>query len=438
MVAFGFSSRVIVMVVFLCSVGIAFSFAGARNAPNVILISLDTLRADHLSCYGYKEIKTPFIDSLAAEGILFERAYSHATYTLPSHVSLFTSLLPWEHQIFDVTTRVPLSQFPLTLAESYQKAGYTTVGFTGGGLVESDYGFNKGFDAYEVAGYPDEAIRWIKEEAVPKSSSEKKPFFLFLHTYETSKLFTLRSQLHYECSCGEKFIQTLPVLYDISVSSVDAHTGKILEALKTAGLEDSTIVVVTSDHGESFCEKHNDGLVDAYTHNIPPYQEQIHVPLIIRIPPGLDPHIKLSRRINDVVGLIDIAPTLLELSGIEVPKQFHGTSLVPLLRAGKLEDRPMFAENIAYDVQVLSILYRNKKYIFYPATKAEEYYDLDADPFERKNIANTGGKVVLNLRALLVNSAKKDGWRRLRYREKDKSPIDTDAIQHLKSLGYLK
>ncbi len=436
-----FPCRIAVSAIFLCFSGINLSFAAARIKLNIIIICLDTLRADHLSCYGYKEVETPVIDSFANKGVLFEKAYSHETYTLPSHASLFTSLLPWTHQINDIEKAVPRSQFPLTLAECYQKEGYETVAFTGGGLVAGEYGFSKGFESYEQDEYRvpphsfESAKKWMMKRGALTAFPGVKPFFLFYHTYEMSKLGRYKAEFGINCSSADKFVRILPNLYDNSLRWVDAEVDEILQILKGTGLDASTIVVIISDHGESFCEVHNNGRYIAFAHGHPPYQEQIHVPLIIRVPPGLDPHIRPSRRIKNVVGLIDVAPTLLDLCGIKVPKEFHGISLAPLLKGMELAGRPL----IASGETAITILYKNKKYFhFEHAPKLDEYYDLDSDPLERKNIANTGGNAISELKSLLFENAQRGGWGSQRYQEKDKIKIKSESINLLKSLGYLK
>jgi arylsulfatase A-like enzyme len=307
----------------------------ASGRTSVILISLDTLRADRLGIHGRREARTPVLDALAAAGVRYERAYSASTWTRPSHQSLLYGIQPralpgtafhevppegWKFDTFE------------SVAEAFRRAGYLTAAFTGGGFVAANLGLGRGFDTYfmyaggskqpgtcdparfDGAEVFSRATRWLRRRA-------GAPFFLFVHTYEPHDRcpVTPARKQHFkpwtDVSPAER--QALIDYYDDVVARTDDLVGTLLRELDTLGLADSTIVAVTSDHGEGLGEH------DVYGHgcDLPPYEWVSHVPLIVRLPT------RRSARIDTPVSNIDLAPTLLRLADVPIPRTMHGSVL---------------------------------------------------------------------------------------------------------------
>jgi arylsulfatase A-like enzyme len=310
---------------------------GACPNCNVILISLDTVRADHLGAYGNGKKVSPNFDRLAKKSVLFERAVSQTAWTLPGHGSMMTGLYPKrlgvEH--YPPTRRLP--EVPM-LAEQFKAAGYATAAFTGGGFVSDHWGFDRGFDIYSSDGRRfehniDEAMSWLR------NNSERK-FFLFLHGYdahrpyystaEDKKAVGLGAKRAKELSgfCGRENRQAPPPaqlevikkFYDASIRHGDVAFGQYLETFEELGLMENTVILVTSDHGEEFFEHGNCDHVRFL------YQEVVGVPYLIYVP-GMTP--KGDRTSEIVPASISVAPTLLELAGIE--HNMPGPSVVPVL-----------------------------------------------------------------------------------------------------------
>lgn len=332
--------------------------AAQERPPNVILVSIDTLRADHLSLYGYERSTSPHIDAWArAGGAVFENVVAAAPWTLPSHVSIFSGLDALRHGV-NQNRAAPVSM--TLLGEVMRSAGYATLAVTGGGFVHPQFGFGQGFDRYWSFG-----IRMGSEEEIAEEVAEacdvveryaKRPFFLFFHTYEVHNPFRPRQPYFSEFSTfpgdatvdvtglpqsaddGFQEHRTLVILrsgqepepigantdlavdlYDAGIAYTDSMLARVLRRLEHLGIEDRTVVVVTSDHGELFGE-HGE-----FNH-VSLYDENLMVPLIV-----VDPRRSRPQRITDQVRLIDVMPTVLDLVGVEAPEGLDGVSLVPLL-----------------------------------------------------------------------------------------------------------
>ncbi len=444
-----------VLMAFPCASAPSPALAAPLRKPNVILISLDTLRSDRLSCYGYEAIKTSAVDSLASEGILFENAYAHATYTLPSHVTLFTSLYPLTHQVTNDSVSIVPSKLPLSMVELFKKNGYRTAAFTAGGFIHSVYGYAKGFDRYDEVYKPGEPFpigeikQWLEEGARELSSADR-PVFVFLHTYEINQAIgnMIRKNRGKNCASDERLAENMSMEYDAGITRTDRSLGDLIQTLKDFGLYETSIILLFSDHGESFCAQHGNNSAPFSSHANTPYEEQIRVPMIFKLPtsPALN-LVPTGSRVPDAAGLIDVAPTLLDLCGIAIPRQFQGRSLTPLLRGEALEDRPIFASRANYfpgpptpvrGREVIAILRQKKKYIHHlHAPELDEFYDLLIDPLERTNLIESRKEEARDLFKELKRFAVRAGWYKARYKRKDKRPIESDLIRSLRTLGYL-
>lgn len=319
--------------------------AGARRF-NVVLVSIDTLRADHLGCYGYEKATSPTLDALCAESVVFTQAIAQAPSTLHSHASLLTSRIPHHHRA-SWAARTPLAAEAVTLAEVLSAAGYATAAFTGGGQMDRVFGLDQGFDLYQQPGTPRfagtvrEALPWLDEHA-------REPFFLFLHSYETHhpyepepkyleavghdydgplpdviSLDLLRRVNSGDLALDEADLAHVVATYDAEIRSMDDGLALLLERLRQLGALDRTLLVFTSDHGEEFGEH---GTVGWHSHTL--YDELLHVPLVVRFPRAGFAGTRIDRQVRS----LDIAPTVVAALGLDAPAAFQGIDLGALLR----------------------------------------------------------------------------------------------------------
>jgi len=360
--------------------------------PNLVLISIDTLRSDHLSLYGYERQTSPAIDEWArSRAVVFENAIASSPWTLPSHISIFTGQNPQRH---GVNYGLPAPSSTIFLAEILREAGYSTSAVTGGGFIHPNYGFVQGFDNYGYfannRGSGEEIESGIERALALLERHSERPFFLFFHTYEVHNPFRPRQPHLGELSgrdtaavadveilplsaadgfrthrrliqAGDKLpdlseaeIQELAVdLYDSQIAYTDTIVARLFAKLEELGIDGRTIVVLTSDHGELFGEH---GEVSHYS----VYEENLAIPLVIAAPgKGWE-----GRRIAEQVSSVDIMPTVLDLLSLPVSPGIDGASLVPAIegheRGGHLAWS--YAANSSYG---LSIRYRNRlKYVF--------------------------------------------------------------------------
>lgn len=357
--------------------------AGPRDIQRVILISLDTLRADHLGCYGYSRETSPNLDALAAESIVFNHALSPMPATLPAHSSMMTGTNPYYHQVHD-NVNSPLAASNTTLAEILKENGFVTGAIIGAYVLDRQFGLDQGFDTYddaidtsqqvsELCPFSNErpadevtrrAGQWLEEHQVARS-------FLFLHYYDPHFPYVWHEGTPF------KFPSLMPSFkdcYDSEIAYTDHWVGQFIDRLKQMGLYDSSLIIVVGDHGESLGD-HKEG-----AHGFFVYHSSIHVPLIIKLP-GLATPV----RINNVVGLIDIVPTVCQLLGIEPPTEVEGKSLLGDIRQDR--DRAVYCESLtptAYNGQsLLGLVTERYKYIH---TTRAELYDLCDDPGETEDI----------------------------------------------------
>jgi arylsulfatase len=428
-----------------------------KELPNVVLISIDTLRPDYVGAFSQND-DTPAIDSLANDGTVFTHALASATWTLPSHLSVMCSLYPDFHGMNDVENSVQTLPF-LTLAESLQENGYQTAAFTEGGLVSARYGFASGFNKYiEYAGKDNEnaaavtftrASKWI-------GAHQDERFFVFVHTYEAHDyVYPNRHQRIYadknyngifarnevlpilskmrgvepEVKVNSEDKAYLQDLYRGAVEVTDTELGKFLEFLRTTGVYDEALVVLMSDHGEAFGEVHDGGFVN-WHHGGDPYMELSHVPLIIKLP--AQSRIGRKVRINDTVSLLDIAPTVLEACNLPVPEQFQGTSLL-----NTIQSKPSAGTRNLFSVKYRSsvaLYFGNMLYIHYRlARRNDELYDLERDPQQHENLVETGRGTEM-LKTIEEHIQKASEYGNADYK---KVRIDEEFQEHLKALGYL-
>jgi arylsulfatase A-like enzyme len=442
-----------------------------EKTTNVILISIDTLRADHLGCYGYERDTSPRIDRLAEDSVMFLNTYASSPWTLPSHVSLLTSLHGVHHQVYYDDESMDPSL--VTLADMMRQDHFYCAAFTGGGFVSSVYGFSKGFGSYsDDAGSPfrqDSAEHLFRLVSGWLDRQKGKDFFLFLHTYQTHNPYAcpfpyktmfleeeakwrhidLKSHLGGNSglfkSLSEEDHRNIVALYDGEIRYTDEKlVGPLIQKLKDMGLYDQTLIVFTSDHGEEFYEHHGWG----HGHSL--YDESLKVPLIIKFP---DSRFK-GRRINDIVSLVDIFPTVLEETGIDYStRDIDGQSLFPLITGKEKGDRTFLADiasnvlgshipqriarNRGREKLILSKQYSPEDLSFFVSPPYDlgpvELYDLALDPEERQNIADErsqlANQIIQNIDAI---------YKDVKKRKTRKLEMDEELKKQLKALGYIR
>jgi arylsulfatase A-like enzyme/Flp pilus assembly protein TadD len=380
-------------------------------SANLLLVSVDTLRADHLSCYG-GDTPTPGFDRFAREGVLFENAVSVAPTTLPAHTSLLTGVFPIEHRVHD-NVGFRLGDDLPTLASTLSAAGYRTGGFVGAFVLNRKFGLARGFDVYsdetpetdrglrerrgdEVLG---EAMAWI-------GSDRSRPFFAFVHFFDPHRPYNPPPP-----HAGD---------YRGEVAYVDSLLLRLHDFLDRTGLRDSTIVAVTADHGESLGEHGED------THGFFVYQSTLHVPLLVRAP-GIRP----GQRASALVRTIDVAPTLLDLLRVPRPASFRGSSFVST--AGQVEAPQVeaysetFVPRLQYGWSELRALRQgNWKLILAPRS---ELYDLGSDPGETRNLFDDESDVAADHSTRLEEMT--------RGQSVLPGSLDRETRGSLQALGYL-
>ena len=393
------------------------SCSSEERRPNVLLISIDTLRPDHLGSYGYERNTSPRIDQLAREGVLFENHISSSSWTLPAHAALFTGMADSVHGCVSATETSLAPGFD-TLAERFQSAGWATGGFFSGPYLHPAFGLGQGFDAYtDCMSYAQtiegrEREEWAMSEDVMRAShrdvtnpavykathdwiegAKDRPFFAFVHLWDVHFDFippapydTLFDPDYEGDITGDNFFfderinsdlperdkQHLEALYDGEIRWTDDHVGKLLDDLDAWGLAENTIVVVTSDHGTEFFEH------GGKAHRTTLYDELIRIPLIMRYPD----HLPAGSAISEQTRLIDVGPTLCELAGIG-SGNVMGSSLVQLARTGEADfDRVAVSELFSVGKQLRSSRTPEDKFIDDIGRNTYYWFDLENDAAE--------------------------------------------------------
>lgn len=435
----------------------ALGLAACRpEAPprNLVFISLDTVRADHLSLYGYGRPTSPILERLAGQSVVFANAFTQQTNTNPSHASMFTGLYPHVHG--NETNFQALPKERITLAQILARQGFRTAGFISGVALQKYTGLDRGFELYrdEMGGWrrdgrtaTEEAIEWLR--ALPP----RQRFFLFLHLYDAHGPYRIPSgrrvlfksadpgalltdvpEYQRQKEGGEPLRHLHPYVdrYDTQIRYLDTLIGELLAHLDPA----TTAVVVISDHGETLGERYH-----VLDHGAQVFDEQIRIPLLMRVP-GRAP-----RRVEALVETVDLLPTLLDLLHIPLPAavRLQGYSLAPLLAGSRRSLRSMVfsgarAESSwyeGYDLdpkrRIFTVRSSRWKLITYPGVRQDyfELYDLRRDPGERRNLAAERPEVRRALAAALAR------WREGRGPFRPEVDLPDDLRRKLEQLGYV-
>ena len=394
---------------------------------NVLLISIDTCRADYLSCYDYGRETTANIDAVAAEAVLFENVISPVPISLPAHCTMLTGVNPPYHGIHD-NSQYQLAPFHTTLAEIAGSHGLATGAVVGAVVLNNQFGLNQGFDTYDdrfenefsPIDIPERRADEVSRHAIDwLDRHQSEPFFLFVHYYDPHQTYDPPQPYK------SRFAGDDRSLYAGEIAYTDEHVGRLIDRLKQLSLYDSTLIIITSDHGEMLGE-HKES-----AHTFFVYQSAIKVPLIIRVPGREQP-----RRINGLVGLVDIVPTVCGLMAMDAPPQVHGLDLSEELGAAQApqRDRRLYCESLTptkYDgAALLGIVTDRWKYIH---TTRPELYDLRADPLEEHNRIADRPDDARPLHDQLQQYLNQ--W----HRDDDASrlPLDQATIDQLGALGYV-
>ncbi|MBI2838709.1 MAG: sulfatase [Acidobacteria bacterium] len=434
----------------VCTGGCSRCGTGGTGPPSVLLISVDTLRPDHLSAYGYNRRTSPNIDRLASDGILFLNAISTTSWTLPAHVSMLTSLYPDVHGV--IRGRERLSENAILCSEYLKEAGYRTYGVVSGPFLNNRYGYNQGFDVYD-----DMTVSFQSKKQASRGSTSPYvhrraveildghantgPFFLFLHYWDPHYDYAppspyddmydpeysgdfegedLARNERLRPDMNRRDLDHLIALYDGEIAYTDEHIGKILTRLREQGLYDRMLIILTSDHGEEFFEHGNFG------HRKSLFGETLRVPLIVKLPRGQ----LAGRRVSSTAGIIDILPTILDVAHLTPRGGIHGRSLLGV-PAEPREETSYYADlfgsmKCAQSGPWKLIKNRGPGYLL---------YHLPRDPGEKHDLQGEAPQELARARAELSRWLEETSIERRHFRTR-KIEHDRATEEMLESLGY--
>ncbi|MBN1654927.1 MAG: sulfatase [Deltaproteobacteria bacterium] len=442
--------------------------AAAGDQPNLILISIDTLRRDRLGVYGYEKATSPVIDRLAAESVVFDTAISAQTNTAPSHATIFTGLFPGSHGILRNGMR--LKEKVPTMASILKEEGYATGGFISGWTLTPHTDLQRGFDEYNAAfsgSRREGEITWALAKRWLRDKGEgEKPFFLFLHLFEPHFPYVPPAQyalrflpeqsrleapderdnlpgLKIKLKLEPKEEREYEARYNGEVLFSDIIVERLLNELKRTRIQENTLMILLSDHGETLFER--EWVAD---HGGRVYDEQLRVPLIVHFPDKK----WAARRIEQQVTLVDVLPTVLDFLRCRKPERLEGRSLLALIKGSERDKapHPAFSHARPEPVRVPEISARlskkglissirlpNVKLVEYPLESGgwyQQLFDLQADPDERVNLAQSKPDLVKKLHQQLAQ------WR-IRTGVETQSLIprlSKEIEKGLRSLGYVE
>jgi len=459
-----------IIVLFSCR-----SSDNSKETPkNIVFISLDTLRADHLSCYGYERATSPNMDMWAKKGVLFKKVISQSQITAPSHMTMFTSLFPSVHGVSMGLTIESVSTLPLqfiTLPQILQNQGLKTAAFTGGGQVAAEIGFGRGFHIYKenMGVITDEnleqVIDWVRK-------NKNKRFFLFLHTYQIhdpylppppynkkfgkeykgwiidnwkelkqlakgddyikvsyyfwggSKNWTPEGKIKIKNFCKED-IQHMIDLYDGEIAYTDHKIHQFIQELEKMNLLKDTMIIITSDHGEEFMEHKGFRHKDLYF-------EDVTVPLIMI----WINHFPSGKIVREQIRLLDLMPTILDTLNISIPKFCQGQSLVPFIE-GKRKFLPALSESPFGYRKAL----RTEMWCYIEDGKVrKQLFCRQDDPSEKRNLAYLKAHVLTELHNQIVSILDKNEVLKQSILKKEKpliKKLSKETIEKLRALGYI-
>ena len=420
-----FPSRLLVVGILTGAVGV---LSAQQSRRNLVLITLDTVRADRVGAYGYESAQTPALDRLAREGVRFADATSQAPLTGPAHAALLTGMYPGRFGILD-NAAAPLPAEAVSLAEILKSAGYRTAAFVGSFILDRPYGFGQGFDDFDSsfdrfdASNKLQARRTADQVLQPATAwlarrSAEGPFFMWVHFYDA----------HSPYDSPSSFRQKFPGrAYDGAIAYVDAAVDRLLEQLRARGSLERTVVVAIGDHGESLGE-HGEA-----EHGVLLYDSTLQIPWIMRLPGR---H-QAGRVISEQARTIDLVPTVLDLLGVPTPRPLDGENLMPVIGGRARRDPPAsYAETFYPKLhfgwsELRSLRVGDWKFIEAPRP---ELYDLRADPSEQRNVLADRQPLAQGLASELRKIRAQFGSGAAAA-----APVqpDPETLARLRSLGYI-
>jgi arylsulfatase A-like enzyme len=462
-----------ILIVIILALIVFVSRSVLKTGKNTILIVIDTVRADKLGCYGNSSGMTPNIDDFAAKSVIFENAFSQASWTLPSMASVLTSKYPQRHGAGGYLGAFQiLSEDNVSVAEVYQGKGYATAAVVNVFFLSEKFGLVQGFETVDIH-LPESnvdtrraeqttnaALKWIDE-------NQGKPFFLLVHYFDpffllvhyfdphlvydppqpfrekfadpqdahtTDYLFgTIRDMIELrknQTAPSLRITKRLEKLHNGEIAYADFHIGRLFKEIEFRGLDKNTVFIITSDHGEEFLEH------GGFEHGHTLYDELLHVPLIVYDPDVCGEEANSLGKVNTTVRLIDIAPTICELAGIESDPSFTGRSLVPLMKGVIESDRLVISQGNMWGAFGAKAFRKdNLKIIRQSSDPQIQLFDVIKDPEEKQNLAEKMPEQVKMITAdleLIMKAVLPQVERRL-------SPkLSDEEIKRLRSLGYIK
>ena len=406
--------------------------AGPERPRNLLVICVDTLRADHLGAYGDRPSRTPAIDELARTGVVFERAISHASWTLPSFAAVLTSLYTSTHGCWNFDSR--LGEGFVTLPEILSDAGFATAGVASHVFFNEKYGLQQGFDEFddELAkrradtgwipitspSVTEKALRWLDEQA----AEPDERWMLWLHYFDPHYPYVPHDETGGPAAVEQE-------LYRREIAYTDGYIGQVLAALEAKGFGDDTAILFLSDHGEAW-EEHP----GVRRHAKSLHKEELRVPLILRVP-GLR-----ARRVSQVVRTVDVLPTLLEVLGVQPEREqpFEGRSLVPALLGETVELPALLSEIRLHDgFTANSIVEGRWKLIDDVSSRRRLLYDIDADFEEQHDLAAEHPQVVEDLALKLAKLLERAATLGEFYGDGGTVELSEAELENLRALGYI-
>lgn len=430
---------------------------GCARTPNIVLISIDTLRADHLSAYGYGRPTSPALDALAAQGVRFEHAVAQASWTLPSMASVLTGLYPSEHGLIRADSK--LSPQVETLAETLAECGYHSKGIVSHFFVDRKHGLAQGFDHWDeslIIGEDAVTSERLTKRAIGAidQGEERQPFFLWVHYFDPHFSYvghdgeidqsdgdprrefvsarSLLAALAKWQGTGEAFpaqvLAHVETLYDGEIEYTDRWIGRLLDRIRESRLKDSTVVIVVGDHGEYFLEK------GRFFHGRDVYEPLVHVPLIMG---GALPDSARGRTVGQAVETASIPRTIMGLLGVEDPP-YQGEDLLQVAEAGA-GSRAVFTEgSYAWDPKgrTRAVVQGDWKLIHNLDDDSFELYNLVADPEERDDLSDAHEESVRAVRRRLETALR--SFRLRTVSRPERIELDDATVEQLEALGYLR
>ncbi len=455
--------RAIYIVIATLAAGGMFLFilmmSAEEEKPNILLISLDTVRADHLGCYGYDRHTTPALDALSKQGVLFKKHIASSSWTLPSHATLFTGLYPPTHRA-ETLDHMMAPKLP-TMAQLIDSLGYKTAAFVSSGYLGPAFGLHRGFNRFYslkdvlnkgTETITDKGLEWLKEVGV-KEKETSKPFFLFLHYLdahtpydppEPFRDFYYDENWKTEGNAGDESVayaelkektpqfkikraNRMKAFYDGEIARIDRGVEQIIDFLKERDVFQNTLMIITSDHGEEFIDH------GSFDHGQTLYSEQIDVPLLVIWPDEIEG----GRIDGSLTRSVDILPTVLDLIDAPPYPVVHGRSLKKNMHGRNKEQARMAVADLKrkkFDMTSLSD--GRYKYIVQSGEESDELlFDIQSDPAERNNVVEEKGDIVEEFRRAYDQWT--DEMKQWGHATR-KSRLTLEEIEQLQALGYMQ